>query len=214
VASRNGRKCHSIDLPCRPLRQVFQEHGAPFYLKLSLHGHDRVCLADLAAEDTPAYVSLELVRNEGQALDTLLQLAALGYDDFKIIDQTNQRQLCGAEDNTGRRLLRRLFHLWQHTNLARKREGGNGPSRPSHGDWEFPVGSSGPFGDQTDGSWLNFEQAVHRWQQFLSGRTAHGRPTLSLWHDLHARHGWVARPGSEDRQQNNQSPTLSPVMTE
>src|SRR5262249_47287672 len=142
VASRNGRKCHAIDLPCRPLRQVFQEYGVPFYLKLSLHGHDHVCLADLVAEDAPAYVSLELARNEGQALDALLQLAALGYEGFKVIDQTNQRQLDGEPDRAGTRLARRLYNLWRRVGLGGPPEGSG---RPAHDDWVFPVGSSGPF---------------------------------------------------------------------
>jgi FkbM family methyltransferase len=185
VASRNGHKCHAIDLPCLPLRRVFLEHGVPHYLKLSLHGHDHICLADLDADDAPSYVSLELARNEGQALDTLLQLAAFGYEGFKIIDQTNQRQFQAEVDRAGPRLARRLFNLWRRLSLTGEREGA---TRPCHGDWVFPVGSSGPFGDDTDGTWLGFEQVAYGWQLYLSGRTAHGRPTLSLWHDLHARH--------------------------
>jgi FkbM family methyltransferase len=195
VASRNGRTCHAIELPCQSLRQVFEQHGVPHYLKLSLHGHDHVCLADLIAEDAPSYLSLELARDEGQALDTLLQLAALGYEGFKIIDQTNQRQLRGQMDRVGPRLARRFFSLWRRLGLAGGSKGGDRTSRPAHGDWVFPVGSSGPFGEQTDGTWASFEQVAYDWQQFLSGRSSHGRPSLSLWHDLHARHRSVGAKG-------------------
>jgi FkbM family methyltransferase len=205
VASRNGHQCHAIDLPCRPLRQVFQEHGVPHYLKLSLHGHDHVCLADLDAEDAPSYVSLELARNEGQALDTLLQLAALGYEGFKIIDQTNQRQFQGEVDRAGPRLARRLFNLWRRLRLTGDREE---TSRPRHGEWVFPVGCSGPFGEDTDGTWLSFEQVAYGWQLFLSGRTTHGRPSLSLWHDLHARHRGV-RADTGNPAHSRRTPTVS-----
>lgn len=64
-----------------------------------------------------------------------------------------------------------------------------------HGDWVFPGGGSGPFGDETLGAWQDFEQFTRTLAHFQEQRAA-GRPSLfwdersySFWADLHARHG-------------------------
>ena len=57
-------------------------------------------------------------------------------------------------------------------------------------DWQFPHGSSGPFGEEAPGKWLSFNDACLRWLDF---RRVYAD---TLWCDVHAtKSGESAAPG-------------------
>jgi FkbM family methyltransferase len=193
TASRMGRTARAVDVECWPLRDLLAQYGVPHYLKLSLHGEEHFCLADLDPEALPTYVSLELPRHLGHSDEVFSRLLDLGYGASKIIDQTNQKQFvvrpqtitgrlrgafkrhprlehnCEKTVGVGRRL---LHTVWE------RRSGGQ--------QWVFPEGSSGPFGEETDGDWRTTGDAYADWKFFLKDGSGYRSDDLSLWHDLHA----------------------------
>lgn len=202
VASRMGGKCHAVELECWPLRDIFGRYGVPHYLKLSLHGQEHFCLVDIKAEVAPPYLSLELPRDLAISEQIMDRLSALRYDSFKVIDQALQRQLAISPPTLKSRLkngLRRnppLYRACESVSLWIRRLVGSekqGPAQNSSSrtdavaGWVFPAGSSGPFGEETQGSWKTCGEIRVDWRAFLTGETDQGPPSLSIWHDLHAR---------------------------
>lgn len=77
--------CGSIDVAGVPFREILEKYGVPYYLKVDIEGADELCLRDRDASDLPQYISFE-------AGPTLFYgacfLASLGYNAFKLVDQT------------------------------------------------------------------------------------------------------------------------------
>jgi FkbM family methyltransferase len=201
IASRLGRKCHAVEVECWPLRDIFSKYGIPYYLKLSLHGQEDFCLADLQPEAAPAYVSLQFPTDLERSDDILARLAEIGYHGFKLIDQRTYTQLAVTPPSLKRRLRRklqqhpRLYDVCEVLSGLRKRVSSFG-GNPAHSetqrmkdaliDWAFPLGSSGPLGDETHGRWQTRQAVRSAWKAFLSGDSDEGAPDVSVWHDLHA----------------------------
>ena len=162
VGCRDGTPCHPVAVPCTRLGHIFTQHGVPFYLKIDIEGHDRSCLEDIDPTDAPTFVSVE-----AHSPDYLSILARAGYDAFKLISQTwftqpGPRRLSSL-GRTGRGLLRRLAQI-----------------RPIVlGRWVFPRGSSGPFGEQSEGPWRSLEETTAMWRALPQDD----------WFDFHATRG-------------------------
>lgn len=201
VASRMGRNHYSVELDCWPLRDVFAKYGVPYYLKLSLHGHEHFCLVDIQAEVSPAYLSLELPVNVATSEEIVTRMSNIGYDRYKIINQATLKQLKISPPTLKsrmRQILQRHPPLydyyesisdWGRRLLAPGRQApiaDDSNQRESRGGWVFPVGSSGPFGEETNGPWRRSNEIRADWNAFVSGETDQGPPNLSIWHDLHA----------------------------
>lgn len=197
VASRMGRKHYSIEIECFPLSALLQQHGTPQYLKLSLHGHEHFCLDDLTGDSAPRYLSLEMLADLSTSRKVFDRLAALGYRGFKLVNQSTQRQLVIRTPTLSSRLrtllkespaVRRAYHLltdWTRT-PARPGSSGSAPGISWPDGWTFPEGSSGPFGEDTDGRWQDGHAAWKDWEYLLTRETIQGKPQLSHWYDLHA----------------------------
>ena len=171
IASRNGLPHHSIPVSCRPFSRFLKQYGTPSYLKIDIEGHDHYCLQDLEPGDLPRYVSVEM-----GALETLFRLHDLGYTKFKLITQNDHSQLAidifSVRERVKRHLLPHPLLYRFASRLARVRHRPGAGQEPgtsgSHRDgWHFPLGSSGPFGELTDGRWHNLDpvrgQLRHRW---------------------------------------------------
>ena len=162
-----------IEVESVPFVEVLREHGVPHYLKLDLEMSDSLCVAALEPPDLPTYISVE-----AHSLTNLTDLAAIGYTGFKVIDQENHRAL------TRRSELRELGLR------ARRRAAGKvpvlrhayGKVRPGRGRLPATYGSSGPFGEDTDGGWLTLEEAAYLWLWVGRAREQW------TWFDFHARH--------------------------
>jgi len=203
IASREGSKCHAIDIPCRPFGALLGEHGVPYYLKVDIEGYDHYCLDDLDASNLPRYVSLEMSRFED-----LFTLRNLGYGAFKLITQNDHRQLA-VRPFSIKELLKRqlrshpsLFRLGRRVVGLRRRVAPlvdpRTRSRVAAGgtterSWQFAHGSSGPFGEDTDGPWRTLEEVAYTWLIYQLGQSHYGPPSLAVWHDLHARLDGAAR---------------------
>jgi FkbM family methyltransferase len=91
----------------------------------------------------------------------LSDLSNKGYDSFKMIQQNDVQNQKQANPATEGRDV----------------------------DYEFPFGSSGKFGSETDGEWLNFSEIEKTIDNIWSRkRSGDWDDNLDGWFDLHARH--------------------------
>lgn len=192
IASRNGMPCHAIKVETVPLRDLLATHGVPYYLKLDIEGQDHTAASDIDRGDPPAYVSLEI-----NSADDFFLLHSKGYRRFKCIQQgyftpvlsprLSWRKLVDARIKAAKStpFANRLRSLYRKLRPSVERA-------PMPGVRSFPPGSSGPFGEETPGDWLSFEEALHAW---LSQQLGHqlgylsSPPSVSVWYDLHAKIG-------------------------
>jgi FkbM family methyltransferase len=170
VASRDGNEPQIIDVPCVPFQSLLAQYGVPLYLKVDIEGHDHFCLTALDRADLPRYVSFEASDDE-ESRASLRHLKGLGYRRFKFITQNDFSALARRPTLKSRlrnhrigRGIRRRLPIWQ-----------------------FPFGSSGPFGEQTDGAWLSYDELLTTLRWFGEGRSPLGPPGAPHWHDVHAR---------------------------
>ena len=189
-ATKLGHTCREIEISCRTFASILDEFGTPHYLKIDIETFDRYCVADLNRHDLPRFISCELT-----GTDQIEQLADMGYDAFKLVwqghhravsDETRtlagwfdariqpvpllawlDRKVRSLRDRTGRATARAL-----------RRRGLLAPENPW--GWRFRHGSSGPFGDDAPGTWIDRDEALFRW---LALRRARGE---DYWVDVHA----------------------------
>ena len=195
IASREGSAHHQIMVPCVRFEELLEKHGVPYYLKIDIEGNDALCLDALRPKRVPTFISVE-------AGDTALldQLHALGYTKFKCVSQFHYRPL--QRDNypvhqalsLAQRVLRsnsalgRMVRTFGGSRLARS----YAASARQRGGWQFPFGSSGPFGKELAGRWLAIDEMKETYQYFLdlnrkgSSSIYWTDAEYSFWCDFHA----------------------------
>jgi FkbM family methyltransferase len=171
-ASRDGTSAtQPLEVVTRRFERLLAEHGAPYYLKVDIEARDHLCLAalpTLPSDDLPAYVSWEA---GPRAHERVADMADLGYRRFKVIRQTDHRAALTEHLHPLRtrvlRGARRRLHL-----------------PPTKGPEGFPAGSSGPFGEQTDGQWQPAATVMEQWKRYV----ALPKPEADWhpWFDVHA----------------------------
>ena len=200
IASRDGAPHRCVKVRTIRFRNILEERGTPYYLKIDIEGNDLLCLQDLSSSSLPQYLSLESecfgdheIGTAEDGLAALRELRDLGYTQFKLINQRTFASLAVPKnpshwfDDLGQRLrqppfcsikgLHRLSRLLlQRRRLARRL------------GWGFPPGSSGPWGEDTPGKWIHYEQAMDAYEYY---RELHfSRPTARVqrfWCDWHAK---------------------------
>jgi hypothetical protein len=168
---------------------------------LDIEGHEIYCLRDLIVPDLPKYVSFEKTAQWTE--ESLQLLNKLGYTGFKLISQTNFLPLqyppvpvqIAYEHALNFLQSRNLF-----ARIARKTGAGRSDGRVIEEartcrGWEFPPGSSGPFGEDLHGDWQSFErmkQALAKANASWQAKEASvfwGDKDYSFWADFHAKRG-------------------------
>ncbi len=189
IASRNGLPCHAIKVQTLPLRDLLAEYGVPYYLKVDIEGHDHIAIADVSPSDAPEFISMEL-----NSVDDFYLLRSKGYQRFKCIQQGYFTQVLSPRLSFQSALSMAVTRL-KSTPLANRLRAAYKEIRPSvpatlpSGVWAFDPGSSGPFGDETAGEWLPFEDVMHAWLSQQLGHKMGYRvepANAHNWYDLHA----------------------------
>lgn len=199
TASRDGAHHHQISIPCRRFQSILREFGSPFYLKLDIEGGEIYCLRDLIVPDLPKFISFE--KTGTSDVESLTLLHNLGYTRFKLISQYNHLPL-EYPPSREQRAYERVQRLLGSTNLILRVVRKVGARRwlqhqiggfHSHLNWMFPLGSSGPFGEDLPGRWQTFEEIIETFARAKSDFCAR-KPSIfwldkehSLWADFHAR---------------------------
>jgi FkbM family methyltransferase len=162
------------------MTDVLLTYGVPHYLKIDVEGADRLVVETITAlQVVPEFISIE---TEKVSFDLLVvqieQLEALGYRRFKVVQQaTIPYRTRTIADLHGRMI-----------------------------KYRFEPHSSGPFGNQIAGEWLDRNTVIKRYQRIFGRYRTLGdaslvgrygrivtRPLEFLfaiglpgWHDLHA----------------------------
>ena len=202
ITDRNSSHQETVMVPARRLSALLREYGIPLYCKIDVEGYDAACLAALEeSSDLPCFISVETeciaqgeqLNDEG-ALETLERLRKLGYRRFKLVDQRSLavlspfgRDIYRERAPLWRRVLKRLrvidfgfyngcqFIIENRQRLSKLR------------GYNFPDGSSGPFGDDLEGNWIDYDMARkallrHRRNYFCASQAL----SYGFWCDWHA----------------------------
>jgi FkbM family methyltransferase len=145
IGGGNGRV---IKVPSSSLRSIMREYGVPHYCKIDIEGNDLDALKSLQAnEELPAFISIESEKRDWNRLvEEFMTLSALGYTRFKIVDQT-------------------LVHFQKCPQPARE-------GIDCH--FNFEMGSSGLFGDELPGKWLDLFEALEMYKSIFRGYALNG----------------------------------------
>jgi FkbM family methyltransferase len=173
VAKRKGTHAEPISVQCELFSEVLHTYGVPYYLKIDIEGSDDFCIAGLAdVKDRPRYISWESTYPRG--VDQLRALRDLGYTRFKIIRQTDFLPVLGPPYSRPE-LLNSLYFRGKKKLLNKL------------GRWnQFPVGTSGPFGDATPGGWVAWHEMARRWRDYCELWMRDDVDPLGVWFDFHA----------------------------
>jgi FkbM family methyltransferase len=160
-----------IDVATKRLSSLFDEYGVPYYLKIDIEGYDAICLETLVGYIAyPVYISCEA--SSPKCIDLLLDM---GYTHFKLINQfRNFKQLDLVWEKN------KALTYWQNKRNRLK-------LRLQHYlPFKHSFGSSGPFGEETDGDWLTAGQVKDLYFQYYDVVTGNGLNKFS-WFDIHAK---------------------------
>lgn len=139
-AERNrklGRQSTRIRVPAVSFGRLLEQYGVPYYLKIDIEGADMLCLRALAkTRARPQFLSIESTKTSWRELIAEFDaLRQLGYNRFKVINQAMVQQQLEP-----------------------------GPVREGvFANHRFPPDSTGLFGDDLPGAWLNRRQALTRY---------------------------------------------------
>jgi FkbM family methyltransferase len=115
------------------LSDIIRSYGLAEYVKIDIEGHDVVALKDLLQSD----IKPPYLSAEAHTVDTYCLMVAMGYEQFKIVP--------GGSVAT------------EFANHKIRCLGGRELA------YSFPYHSSGPFGDDLPGVWMNKTDALRAW---------------------------------------------------
>jgi|SRR6266851_5733245 len=152
LGAGNVRK---ISVGAERLSDIMKEYGVPRYCKIDIEGNDLEALATLESlDEKPRFVSIESEKREWYGLLKEFEVFEhLGYSKYKVVDQSFVRlQKC--------------------------------PTPPSEGSFQphtFEEGSSGLFGNELPGRWLNLFEALEAYRNIFRGYALGG--DNGIFHD-------------------------------
>jgi FkbM family methyltransferase len=168
-----------IEVDAVQMECMLAAHGVPYYMKIDIEGRDMLCVEALRHfRERPKYLSIEASKSALANVDAELgAMSALGYHDFKVVPQhAVVRQVPPNPSREGR-----------------------------YAQWRFAHGSSGLFGEEAPGDWLDVERTRQAYRPiFRAYRLVGDEPLIPVaavrkllrafgfeagWHDTHARLG-------------------------
>lgn len=192
ISDRNGNLQEKVSVPTQKLSSVIRKFGVPYYCKIDLEGYDNTALQTLKElEELPCFISVETeclgegqVITEEETLQTLNSLYELGYNKFKLVDQRTlsvlQLHQKFYKDQPTTQLGKLNKYLAYRVNLISRYD--------LKLNYTFPIGSSGYFGDDLKGEWVDYHTArkillKHRDDYFKTNKTL----SFGFWCDWHAK---------------------------
>lgn len=193
---KTGGTWEELKIPCITSRQLIEQHGKPFFMKVDIEGADIQTLHSLTPGIAPAYVSLEL-----NCRDPILEkLIDLGYSAFKFVNSATYWPTPPIFDHQiGWRFLRKAGRIapFVRSGIARlparlrPNSEYDPPVKFSPSGYPFGRYSSGPFGESAAGEWSTGPAAL-RWFENLKNNYHRSAMEDAFWWDVHARHGSVS----------------------
>jgi FkbM family methyltransferase len=189
---KKGGEWEELKISCITTQMLIAEYGRPFFMKVDIEGADLQTLDSITPATAPAYVSLEV-----NCADPILErLIELGYSDFKFVNGETYWPTPPIFDHQiGWRLLRKIGRLAPFVRnrisrlpqRLRPKSEYDPPGKYSPAGYPFGPFSSGPFGEQSAGSWLTCAAALRCFGILKNDYRRAGKED-SLWWDVHARH--------------------------
>lgn len=170
LGTRNGSAYEIQEVACVTTAGLFDTYGIPYYLKVDIEGFDFYCINDLPDNGQgPKYVSCEAT--EVGLIDTMYEK---GYRKFKLIHQSNGFKAISLEKE------KKVAYLqWL------KIRNGLFLRLNRYISFTHNYGSSGPFGEETDGAWLSYAHARNLFLEFYQFEK--NKPINDTsWFDFHA----------------------------
>lgn len=120
-----------VEVQTTDFSSILRQYGVPYCMKIDIEGCDVFCLEELqSSSELPKYISIEV--GAERPYRELSLLYKLGYRQFKFVNQRN---------------------LGEVTLPDPPREG-------SYVDFRFDQETSGPFGEETPGAWVDIHSAM------------------------------------------------------
>jgi FkbM family methyltransferase len=164
MGGRNNTETKEISVETIILKDLFNQYGIPFYLKIDIEGNDKFCLESIDANNKPKYVSCEA--NTSDLIDIL---TSKGYTKFKMINQANGfYPFCYINEVT---YFPSLFTkvIWKIKKIFLKNY--------------ITYGDTGPFGESTKGQWKTSFEIKKEFNSYYKNN----KPiNLLSWYDFHA----------------------------
>lgn len=166
---RQGTPCRSIQVQCISTRNLIEQFGTPYYIKVDIEGFDLYALMTIDIDSRPKYVSCEAT-----GLQLIEKMSELGYTKFKMINQAARFSAIDINKERSR------FVIYKRNvvlGFMRRTE--------QFVDWNFPFKSSGPFGEKTDGRWMSAAEITELFRAFYQFELNVPLNPYS-WFDFHA----------------------------
>jgi FkbM family methyltransferase len=129
-----------VSVPGVVFNSLIAEHGTPYYLKIDIEGADVLCIESLQPPDLPRYVSIESDKLSWDGLRHEFDvLTGLGYKKFKLVGQ----------------------------HKLPKQRPPNPPLEGKYVDRRFTLASSGLFGEEAPGEWVDADEAIRRYRKIF-----------------------------------------------
>jgi FkbM family methyltransferase len=199
IANRNGMTHHPVTIRTRRFAGIIEEFGTPEYLKIDIEGYDSLVIRDLGqAKELPRFISAEAecVGLDDPSNDVIDELHRLCYEKFKLVRQSDFVTLVWPPPP---RFLKFVERVGDSAALGRLRRIPGGAllrvlsphyrlGRRNHG-YDFPVGSSGPWGEGTLGKWMSYEEATEAYSAYRQRHFSENpdAPDYSFWCDWHVK---------------------------
>lgn len=197
ISNRENLFQKTIKAKTKRLSSLMMNFGVPYYCKIDVEGCDELCLETLSEiKEISKFISVETeclgefeVITDAQALATLHKLKMLGYGEFKLVEQSTLNVLRPDElfytNHLIEKVLRELKY-YQKYHFARSWK--NRERLAKKFKFVFPWGSSGPFGEELDGKWLDYDTAkrtllLHRHAYMNLKKVS----PFGFWCDWHAK---------------------------
>lgn len=163
-----------IEVGCLTLFHFVAKYGMPFFMKIDVEGIDELVVRDLGKMDSrPAYISVE-----DDGIQCLIALYESGVRKFKFTNQLDaqslQRPPKPTQQKSESRKLGRVIDLLLH--------GRNQSDEQSSTSKMFGVSSSGPFGSDLPGEWMDTHSAF---KYYVDHVRPPGCPPINGWWDIH-----------------------------
>lgn len=156
VERNRGTRSEAIEVEGISMERVLADYGIPYYMKVDIEGSDLLCLEALRSTSTrPRYVSIESNKlSLGDVSQEFDLMAELGYGGFKVVPQHHVAD--------------------QHPPV---------PSREGLSvDHIFNEGSSGLFGEEAPGDWVDAASALQIYRPIFGRyRWVGDDPMIKSW---------------------------------
>jgi len=159
LAESDGSQSKMVSVETTSLNSLYQEFGAPRYIKVDVEGCDVMVAKQLyELENKPQYISFETSKRDYAGIFAWLFVS--GYIKFQLVNQSNNPNRIKDNQNS-----------FEGKNI----------------NYNFTMYSSGFFGkDLSESNWVSFDEALARYVKYRELKFLDNKELALGWIDVHA----------------------------